>query len=137
MIKRANTSRYRFGEEIANSISHGIGIILAIAGLAILVTLASIFGTAWHIVGCSIYGSTLVLLYTASTLYHSIQQPRAKAVLKILDHSGIFLLIAGTYTPFMLVNPSRTMGLVSVWRDHEGGMPWRFTGGDFFRGRLL
>lgn len=104
MIKGVNTARYSFGEEIANSVSHGIGIILAIAGLAILVTFASIFGTAWHVVSCSIYGSTLVLLYTASTLYHGIQQPRAKAALKILDHSGIFLLIAGTYTPFMLVN---------------------------------
>ncbi|MBW1678944.1 MAG: hemolysin III family protein [Deltaproteobacteria bacterium] len=118
MITKTSTSRYSFGEEIANSISHGTGIVLAIAGLAVLTTFASIFGTVWHVVGCSIYGSTLVLLYTASTLYHSIQQPRAKAVLRILDHSGIFLLIAGTYTPFMLVN------LRGPWGWSLFGMIW-------------
>ena len=97
-------SRYTTGEEIANSVTHGIGVILAIAGLAVLTAFAAIFGDAWHIVSCSIYGATLVLLYMASTLYHGIQTPRAKKVLRIIDHSAIFLLIAGTYTPFTLVN---------------------------------
>src|SRR3972149_5720915 len=99
-----NLPRYRTGEEIANSITHGVGIVLSIAGLAVLTTFASLFGSVWHIVSVSIYGATQILLYTASTLYHSIPLPRAKAVLRVLDHSAIFLLIAGTYTPFLLVN---------------------------------
>lgn len=96
--------RYSIGEEIANSVTHGIGVVLSISGLAILTGFASVLGNAWHIVSSSIYGATLILLYAASTLYHSIQLPRAKRVLQILDHSAIFLLIAGTYTPFTLVN---------------------------------
>lgn len=91
------------GEEIANSVTHGVGAALAIAGLAVLVTVAARRGTAWHVVGCSIFGATLVLLYLASTLYHAIPAPRAKRVLQALDHGGILFLIAGTYTPFTLV----------------------------------
>ena len=96
--------RYSAGEELANSITHGVGVVLAIAGLAVLTSFASVFGTVWHIVGCSIYGATQILLYTASTLYHSIPLPRARAVLRLCDHAAIFLLIAGTYTPFTLVS---------------------------------
>lgn len=96
--------RYTAGEEIANSLTHGLGIVISITGLVVLTVFASLFGTAWHIVSCSIYGTTQILLYTASTLYHSIPLPRAQAVLRTLDHSAIFLLIAGTYTPFTLVN---------------------------------
>ncbi len=109
---------YSVGEEIANSITHGVGIVLSIAGLAILTSFASVFGSVWHIVGCSIYGAMQIVLYTASTLYHSIPLPRAKAVLRVIDHSAIFLLIAGTYTPFALVNLRGPWGwtlLVSVW----------------------
>ncbi len=91
-------------EEIANSITHGIGMVLAIAALGILTAFASIYGNVWHIVSVSIYATTLVLLYTASTLYHSIQKPRVKSILQVLDHSAIYLLIAGTYTPFTLVS---------------------------------
>jgi hemolysin III len=98
------TSHYNIGEEIANSITHGLGIVLAITGLVVLVCFASLFGNVWHIVSCSIFGATLILLYTASTVYHSIPLPRAKRVLQVIDHSAIFLLIAGTYTPFTLVN---------------------------------
>jgi hemolysin III len=90
-------------EEIANSITHGIGIYLGVAALVLLVVFASLYGNAWHIVSCSIYGSTLVLLYTASTLYHSFRHPRTKHVFRILDHASIYVLIAGTYTPFTLV----------------------------------
>ena len=97
-------SRYSLGEEMANSITHGIGILLAITALVILTVFAGIYGNAWHIVSVSIYGSTMILLYTASTLYHSIQQPRVKNILQVLDHSAIYLLIAGTYTPFTLVS---------------------------------
>ncbi len=96
--------RYSRNEEIANSITHGLGVILSIAGLAVLIAFAGIFGTAWHIVSCSIYGATLIILYTASTLYHSVQDTRKKQICRILDHSAIFILIAGTYTPFTLVN---------------------------------
>lgn len=98
------SSRYTLGEEIANSVIHGVGIVLGIAGLGVLTAFASLYGDAWHIVGCSVFGAALILLYTASTLYHSIPLPRVKAVLQTLDHSAIFVLIAGTYTPFLLVN---------------------------------
>ena len=95
---------YTHGEEIANSVIHGVGVVLAIAGLAVLTAFASLYGDAWHIVSCSIFGASLILLYTTSTLYHSIPLPRAKAVLRTLDHAAIFILIAGTYTPFLLVS---------------------------------
>lgn len=96
--------RYSPREELANSVTHGVGVFLAVVGLGILTAHATIFGNAWHIVSCSIFGATLILLYTASTLYHGIPIPRIKRFLRIIDHSAIFLLIAGTYTPFMLVN---------------------------------
>lgn len=104
MTAPTRTSRYTLGEEIANSIIHGVGGLLAIGGLAVLTTFAALRGSAWHVVACSIFGATMVLLYTVSTLYHGIHHPRAKAVFRVLDHSAIFLLIAGTYTPFTLVN---------------------------------
>ena len=96
--------RYSLREDFANSITHGAGIILSIIGMCVLIAFASIYGNAWHVVSCTIYGSTLVFLYTASTLYHSIQFDKAKRVFRTLDHATIFLLIAGTYTPFTLVN---------------------------------
>lgn len=98
--------RYSCREEIAHSVSHGVGIVLSIAGLAVLVAFASVQGTAWHVVAGAIFGSTLVLMYTASTLYHALPAtlPRAKKVFRILDHSAIYLLIAGTYTPFTLIS---------------------------------
>src|SRR5271168_1113846 len=91
-------------EELANSITHGIGLALSIAGFVVLLVLAAVRGSAWHIVGCAIYGTTLICVYTASTLYHSIPRPKFRRILKILDHCAIYLLIAGTYTPFLLVN---------------------------------
>jgi hemolysin III len=96
--------RYSPGEELANSITHGVGVFLAVVALGILTAYATLFGNAWHIVSCSVFGATLILLYTASTLYHSIPIPRAKKLLRVIDHSAIFFLIAGTYTPFLLVN---------------------------------
>lgn len=95
---------YSLREEIANSVLHGIGIVLAIAGLAVLVAFAALLGNAWHVVGCSTFGAALILCFTTSTLYHGIQARHLKPVLRALDHSAIFLLIAGTYTPFTLVN---------------------------------
>ncbi len=90
------------GEEIANSITHGVGAVLSIAGLVALV-LASLDRSAWQIVACAIYGTSLVLLYISSTIYHALANNRAKRVFKILDHSSIYVLIAGTYTPFTLI----------------------------------
>jgi hemolysin III len=109
---RPNTDapRYSVKEEIANSITHGVGLVLAIAGLGVLIAFASRLGNAWHVVSCTIFATTLILQYTFSTLYHSIQLPRVKSVMRVLDHSAIFLLIAGTYTPFMLVNLRGTWG---------------------------
>lgn len=94
---------YSLGEEVFHAVTHGVGIILSVAGLAVLVAFASFRGGPSHVVGCSVFGACLVLLYTASTLYHAIPHRRAKRVLQVLDHSGIYLLIAGTYTPFCLV----------------------------------
>jgi hemolysin III len=111
-------ARYTPGEEIANSVTHGVGLVLSIAGLGVLTAYASLFGTIWHIVSCVIFGTTLILLYTASTLYHSIQAPRAKSIMRVLDHSAIFLLIAGTYTPFTLVS------LRGVWGWTLFGVIW-------------
>jgi hemolysin III len=91
-------------EEAANSLTHGLGLLLAIAGLAVLAVSASRAGTARTIAGCVVFGAALVLLYGTSTLYHAVEQPRAKGVLRALDHSAIFILIAGTYTPFTLVS---------------------------------
>lgn len=91
------------GEEVANAVTHGIGALLAVAGLVTMVAIAVTRGDAWHLVSTAVYGSTLILLYGASALYHGATAPRAKRVLKHLDHASIYLLIAGTYTPFTLV----------------------------------
>lgn len=118
MSLQVTTPHYSLSEEIANSITHAFGVVLSIAGLAVLTSFASVFGSVWHIVSCSIYGATQIVLYTASTLYHSIQHSRAKAVLRVIDHSAIFLLIAGTYTPFTLVSLRGPWGwslFVIVW----------------------
>ncbi len=96
--------QYSPAEEMANSLTHGAGVVLAIVGLAVLAAFSAAHGDVWHIVGCTIFGATLVLLYTASTLYHAVPGERAKSVLRAIDHSAIYLLIAGTYTPFALVN---------------------------------
>lgn len=91
-------------EELANSLTHGVGLILSIVGFAVLLSLAIMRGGAWRIVSCAMYGSTLICLYAASTLYHSVRLQRLKRILRVCDHSAIYLLIAGTYTPFLLVN---------------------------------
>ena len=104
VVGNAVTKDYSVAEEIAHAITHGVGLLLSIAALVTLVVFATSRGDAWHIVSVSIYGATLVLLYTASTFYHALTRPRAKSVFRILDHAAIYLLIAGTYTPFALVN---------------------------------
>jgi hemolysin III len=91
-------------EELANAITHGFGLLLSIAGSIALVAVSILHGTAWHIVSCTVYGFTLVLLYLSSTLYHAVSTPNLKQTFRLFDHSAVYLLIAGTYTPFTLVN---------------------------------
>lgn len=98
-----DSEKYNLKEEIASSITHGIGVALAVAALVILVMLASIQGNPWKIVSFSIYGASMIILYIASTFYHAFQKPKVKNVFKIFDHASIYILIAGTYTPFTLV----------------------------------
>jgi hemolysin III len=95
---------YNLREEIVHSITHGIGACLAIGGMVVLIIHANAYGSTRHVLSCGIFGASLILLYTASTLYHGIQRPPVKKVLRIIDHSSIYLLIAGTYTPFTLLN---------------------------------
>ncbi len=90
-------------EEIASALTHGLGAVAALAGSAVLITLAAIYGDGWQLASAIVFGIALLLLYTASTLYHAIQHPVAKGRLKVFDHCAIYLLIAGTYTPFTLI----------------------------------
>ena len=116
---------WSFGEEVAHSLTHGIGLVLGFVGLVFLLILAARTGDPWRIVACAVYATTLVLLYLASTLYHALSFTRARHVLKVLDHSAIFLLIAGTYTPFALVNLRGPWGwtlLAIVWGLAIGGI---------------
>lgn len=99
----AAVPRYAFGDEVASSVLHGIGILLSIAGLATLVAYAAMLGDARAVVASAVFGTSLILCYTASTLYHAIPGELPKRVLRTLDHIAIFLLIAGTYTPFTLI----------------------------------
>jgi hemolysin III len=122
----------RRGEEIANAVTHGLGAAASIAGLAVLVVAAATRGDAWHVVSVSIFGATLVMLYAASTLYHGLPLGRAKAVFRVLDHSAIYLLIAGTYTPFALVSLRGPWGwslLGVIWGCAVAGIVLRTTFG--------
>jgi hemolysin III len=96
-------THYHLGDILANAITHGIGAALAVAGGIYLIA-ASTRGTVWQVVSCSIFAATLVLVYLCSTLYHSLVRTRARHVFQVLDHAAIYLLIAGTYTPFTLVS---------------------------------
>ena len=93
---------YTLGEEIFNSVSHGVGALLAIAGTAVLIVFAALHRGPMEVVCSCLFGASLIILYTMSTLYHAITNPTAKRVFQILDHNTIFLLIAGTYTPYTL-----------------------------------
>ena len=101
---RTAAQRYTRGEEIANALTHGLGIVLGVVGLSVLVWFACTRGTATHVVSCAIFGISLICLYTASTLYHAVRHARTKEILRVFDHSAILLLIAGTYTPLTLVS---------------------------------
>ena len=98
---------YTKGEELCNAISHGVGALLALAALPILIVWAAFYGDVWSVVSCSVYGATLLLLYVMSTIYHALRIEKAKRIFQIIDHCSIFLLIAGTYTPYTLVTLRR------------------------------
>lgn len=106
----ANTYTYSRREEVANAITHGIGAVLSVAALVLLIVFASMKGTTWHVVSFTIYGITMLLLYTNSTLLHSLREGKMKDLFEIFDHSCIYLFIAGSYTPFMLVALRGTLG---------------------------
>ena len=110
--KTADGKRYSLGEEIFNSVTHGVGSLLSIAGTAVLIVLAALYSDAWGVVSSAVYGGSLIILYTMSTLYHAITNPRAKAFFRIMDHNTIFFLIAGTYTPITLVALRGTLGWI-------------------------
>ena len=103
---------YCLKEEIWSSVIHGIGILFGVAGLAVLVTLSAFYGDVWSIVSTAIFGVSMIVLYAASTLYHAIPFPEAKRKLKKFDHISIYYLIAGSYTPFLLVNLRGTTGWI-------------------------
>ncbi|WP_416151328.1 PAQR family membrane homeostasis protein TrhA [Salipaludibacillus sp. HK11] len=123
-------------EEIVNAITHGIGTLLSIAALVLLIVFSSVHGGIIHIVSFTIYGVTLVLMYTCSTLLHSFPKGKVKNVFEILDHSAIYLFIAGTYTPLMLIVVEGTRGwilLSLVWLLAIGGIVFKV----FFVKRFL
>ncbi len=109
MVSTLTSSRDRL-EEILNAITHGVGATLSMAGLVALMVAAYLYGNIWHRISFSIYGTSLLLLYLASTLYHSFRNEKVKYIFKICDHAAIYLLIAGTYTPFCLVILQGTLG---------------------------
>ena len=111
-MKTSICSTYTLKEEIISSIVHGIGVFLSIAITSVLVTLSAVYGNVWSIVSTAIFGASMMLMYMASTLYHAIPFPHAKTILKKFDHIAIYYLIAGTYTPFLLVLMRGTLGWV-------------------------
>ncbi len=123
------------GEEIANSISHGLGLALAIAGMPVLIVESARTGSASAIVGAAIFGGSAILLYLASTLYHALPQKRVKDVLQVFDHVAIYLFIAGTYTPFTLGVLRGSWGwtlLGLVWALALAGLIFKLMGGTRF-----
>lgn len=122
-------------EEWLNALTHGIGTVVALAAAAVLITLASIYGDRWAVIGASVYGASLLLLYLASTLYHAISHERTKARLKVFDHCMIYVLIAGTYTPFTLTSLRATWGWTlfgTIWTMAIAGIVFKL----YFTGRF-
>lgn len=121
----AETHTFTKGEEIANAVTHGIGALLSIAALVLLIVFSSLYGSAIHVVSFTIFGATMVLLYTSSTLVHALPHGKAKDVFEILDHSSIYLFIAGTYTPITLIVIQGALGWTLfgiVWGLAVGGI---------------
>jgi hemolysin III len=125
MASKNPDETYTAAEELAHSLTHGVGLLLGIAALVLMVVFAAQRGSAIHVVSCAVYGSTLVVLYAASTFYHALPSGRGKRVFGILDHAAIFLLIAGTYTPFALITLSGGFGwtlFAVIWGIAIGGI---------------
>lgn len=123
------------GEELANALTHGVGAAAALAGGAVLITLVAIYGDGWQLAGAIVFGVALLLLYTASTLYHAISHPVVKGRLKVFDHCAIYLLIAGTYTPFTLVGLRGSAGwwlFATIWTLALAGVVFKL----FYTGRF-
>lgn len=129
-------SKYSAGEEIVHAVTHGLGAVLALAGLAVLtVAAATRGGGAGAVVPCAIYGVAMVLMFTTSTLYHGFPWPRVKRVFRVLDHEMIFLMIAGSYTPFVLITLRGALGWTLfgiVWGIAAAGLVFQ----GFFTGRF-
>ncbi len=126
---------YAVAEEIANSLTHGLGCALSVVGMVLLLAFASTQADPWKIVSFTIYGTSLILLFLASTLYHGFRHPELKRIFKIIDHCAIFLLIAGTYTPFLLVNMRGPTGwtlFAIIWGLAFAGIVFKI----FFAGRF-
>lgn len=124
-----------YRDEIASALTHGLGAVAALAGGAVLITLAALHGDAWQLGASIVFGGSLLLLYIASTLYHSIQHPVAKARLKVFDHCAIYLLIAGTYTPFTLISLRGPWGwglFIAIWTLAVFGVVFKL----FYTGRF-
>ncbi|HEY0503093.1 MAG TPA: hemolysin III family protein [Lysobacter sp.] len=131
----ASDEPHSLREEFFNALTHGLGATAALAGGAVLITLAALFGDGWQLAGAIVFGICLLLLYLASTLYHAIQHPVAKARLKVFDHCAIYLLIAGTYTPFTLIGLRGPWGwglFAAIWTLAVAGVVFKL----FFTGRF-
>jgi hemolysin III len=132
----ADTHVYTKKEELANAITHGLASLLSIAGLVLLIVFASREGTAWHVVSFTIFGVTMLLLYVASTLVHSFPEGKVKDLFETFDHSCIYLFIAGTYTPLLLVTLRSPLGWTMfgiVWGLAVGGVVFK----SFFTQKFL
>lgn len=126
--QHAARGEYRLGEEIANAVAHGLGAAAAIVALTLMIVKAIPTLDGWQMAGVALYGGSLVLLFLCSTLYHSFSHPRARAVFKRMDHSAIFLLIAGTYTPFLMLTLGSTQAsalLVALWLIAVAGVAFK------------
>ena len=122
-------------EEIANALTHGLGATAALAGGSVMITLAALYGDAWQLGSAIVFGISLLLLYLASTLYHAIQHPVVKGRLKVFDHCAIYLLIAGTYTPFTLIGLRGPWGwglFAAIWGLAAAGIVFKL----FYTGRF-
>lgn len=138
----ANTHTYTKREEIANAITHGIGVVLSIAALTLLIVFASLYGDTIHVVSFTLYGISMLLLYTSSTLVHSFPEGKVKDLFEIFDHSSIYIFIAGTYTPFVLIALPPSLGWTLfgiVWGIAIGGIVFKafFTKKFLFASTLL
>ena len=122
-------------DELANVVTHGLGALAALAGGGVLVTLAAVHGDGWQLGAAIVFASSLLLLYLASTLYHASRDPLARARLKIFDHCAIYLLIAGTYTPFTLIGLRGDLGrnlFIAIWALALAGIVFKL----YFTGRF-